>query len=65
MTPDLAAVRASLADAVPDVFWTDRSERPAPRSPLGGSALGPTLSSSEGGTGLWAAMQAKEDEPCA
>ena len=42
------AVRASLVDATPDVFWTDRPERPDPRPAL---------------TGLWAAVQAKEDDP--
>ena len=64
MTTDPAAVRASLADATPDVFWTDRPERPAPRAALTGSGHRADLVIVGGGfTGLWAAVQAKEDNP--
>ena len=64
MTVDPAAVRASLADATPDVFWTDRPERPAPRSALTGAGHAADLVVVGGGfTGLWAAIQAKEDDP--
>ena len=37
MTASPSVVRASLADATPDVFWTDREERPTPRPALTGS----------------------------
>ena len=64
MTADPAAVRASLADATPDVYWTDRPERPAPRSSLTGAGHRADLVVVGGGfTGLWAAIQAKEDDP--
>ncbi len=60
-----AAVRASLADARPDVYWTDRpSLRPMPRPALTGSGHRADLVVVGGGfTGLWAAIQAKEDDP--
>ncbi len=60
-----AAVRASLADAVPDVYWTDRPAlRPAPRPALTGHGHRADLVVVGGGfTGLWAAVQAKEDDP--
>lgn len=60
-----AAVRASLADAVPDVFWTDRPAlRPAARPALTGFGHRADLVVVGGGfTGLWAALQAKEEDP--
>ncbi|HEU5242405.1 MAG TPA: FAD-dependent oxidoreductase [Ornithinibacter sp.] len=64
MPPHPAAVRASLADATPDVYWTDRPERPHPRPALTGSGHRADLVVVGGGfTGLWAAVQAKEDDP--
>jgi len=64
MTADPGVVRASLADATPDVFWTDRPERPTPRASLTGSGHRADLVVVGGGfTGLWAAIQAKEDDP--
>ena len=64
MTADPAAVRASLADATPDVFWTDRPERPSPRASLTGAGHRADLVVVGGGfTGLWAAIQAKEGDP--
>ncbi|GGL26099.1 NAD(P)/FAD-dependent oxidoreductase [Phycicoccus endophyticus] len=64
--PALAsAVRASLADAVPDVFWTDRPELLPPARPaLTGHGHRADLVVVGGGfTGLWAAVQAKERDP--
>ena len=64
MTPSPTA-RAALADARPDVFWTDRPAlRPAPRAALTGSGHRTDLVVVGGGfTGLWAAVQAKEADP--
>src|ERR671911_46690 len=64
MTPDSTAVGASLADAAPEVFWTDRPDRPAARPALTGAGHRADLVVVGGGfTGLWAAIQAKEDDP--
>jgi glycine/D-amino acid oxidase-like deaminating enzyme len=64
MTADPASVRAALADAEPDVYWTDREFRPTPRLALTGSGHRADLVVVGGGfTGLWAAIQAKEDDP--
>ncbi len=65
MSPSPAVVAASLADATPDVFWTDRPQlRPDPRPALTGSGHRADLVVVGGGfTGLWAAVQAKEDDP--
>lgn len=55
----------SLVDARPDVYWTDRPElRPTPRPALTGHAGRADLVIVGGGfTGLWAAIQAKQDDP--
>jgi glycine/D-amino acid oxidase-like deaminating enzyme len=64
MSVDPASVRAALADAAPDVFWTDREDRPTPRPALTGAGHRADLVVVGGGfTGLWAAVQAKEDDP--
>jgi glycine/D-amino acid oxidase-like deaminating enzyme len=64
MSVDPARARAALADAVPDVYWTDRPDRPTPRPALTGSGHRADLVVVGGGfTGLWAAVQAKEDDP--
>ncbi|MEO7447911.1 MAG: FAD-dependent oxidoreductase [Humibacillus sp.] len=57
------AARA-LANAAPTPFWTDRPDRPEARQPLRGLAARTDLLIVGGGfTGLWAAVQAKEDDP--
>ncbi len=64
MSASPSVVRASLVDATPDVFWTDRAERPAPRPALTGAGHRADLVIVGAGfTGLWAAVQAKEDDP--
>ncbi|MEO7132130.1 MAG: FAD-dependent oxidoreductase, partial [Dermatophilaceae bacterium] len=56
--------RAALSDAAPEVFWTDRPERPEARPPLTGIAPRTgLLIVGAGFTGLWAAIQAKTDDP--
>ena len=69
---DPSLVSASLADAQPTVFWTDRPHRPQPRPVLaeraGGSKIGERVDLAivgGGFTGLWAALQALEDNRAA
>ncbi len=66
---DPALVAASLADAIPEVYWTDpahRPMRPEPRPVLHGTAHQADLVIIGGGfTGLWAALQALEADPSA
>ena len=64
MTADSTAVGASLADAAPEVFWTDRPDRPAARPALTGAGHRADLVVVGGGfTGPLGAIQAKEDDP--
>jgi glycine/D-amino acid oxidase-like deaminating enzyme len=59
-----AAARRALADAEPRVFWTSRPDRPAIREPLTEVDRACDLAIVGAGfTGLWAAIQAKEDNP--
>ncbi len=59
-----ARAARALAIASPTPFWTDRPERPEPRAPLTGLAPRTDLLVVGGGfTGLWAAVQAKQDDP--
>ena len=58
------AARRGLADAEPRVFWTSQAGRPAIREPLTEIDRVCDLAIIGAGfTGLWAAIQAKEDDP--
>jgi glycine/D-amino acid oxidase-like deaminating enzyme len=56
-------VERSLADASPASFWLDRPERPAPFPALERDEDADLAIVGGGFTGLWAALQAVEDEP--
>ena len=55
--------RASYADAEPTPFWLDRPDAPSPCSPLDGPATADLAIVGGGYTGLWTAIQAKEEDP--
>jgi glycine/D-amino acid oxidase-like deaminating enzyme len=55
--------RASLADAVPRPFWTDRPEAPAPSGPLTAATTADLVVVGGGFTGLWTAIEASERHP--
>lgn len=58
------AARRALADAEPQVFWTSQPGRPPIREPLSELNRACDLAIIGAGfTGLWAAIQAKEDNP--
>jgi glycine/D-amino acid oxidase-like deaminating enzyme len=62
-TPPTAADRARFADAEPRAYWLDALPAREPCPPLEGAA-GTDLCIVGGGfTGLWAALQAKADDP--
>lgn len=54
---------SSLAHAEPSVFWLDDPARPTPQSALVGETTADLVVVGGGYTGLWAALQAKEDDP--
>ena len=54
--------RAALASAEPVVFWSDRPDAPAPAPALIGSISADLTIIGGGFTGLWAAIQALEDD---
>jgi glycine/D-amino acid oxidase-like deaminating enzyme len=56
-------VGRALADAQPRVYWLDRPERPDPLPPLIGDLDADLLVVGGGYSGLWAALQAKQDDP--
>ncbi|GIF20520.1 glycine/D-amino acid oxidase-like deaminating enzyme [Actinoplanes tereljensis] len=56
-------IARSLADAQPAVFWTDRPDAPEPRPPVPAGASADLVIAGGGFTGLWAAVQAKLDDP--
>lgn len=57
------AAHAALSDAAPGVLWLDHPARPAPGPTLGGGRTVDLVVVGAGFTGLWAAIQAKEDDP--
>lgn len=57
-----APVRA-LSDAQPKVYWSDRPDAPGPRPSLVGTLETDLVIIGGGYTGLWAAIQAKEEDP--
>ncbi len=56
-------VAASLVDAAPSVLWLDSPGRPPVGDPLLGAASTDLVVVGAGYTGLWAALQAVEDDP--
>ncbi|NLA36712.1 MAG: FAD-dependent oxidoreductase, partial [Actinobacteria bacterium] len=54
---------AALRDAAPAVLWLEQSDRPQVGQPLTGSVGADLVIIGGGFTGLWAAIQAKEDDP--
>jgi len=58
-----AAAKAALAHAEPTPFWLDQDGRPEPRPSLSSDATADLVIVGGGFTGLWAAIQAKEDDP--
>ncbi len=53
----------ALQDTEPACYWLDRAERPAPAPTLAGDEEADLAIVGGGFTGLWAALQAKEDAP--
>ncbi|MFU8874028.1 NAD(P)/FAD-dependent oxidoreductase [Micromonospora sp. SL4-19] len=60
-----ARAQQAIADAAPTIFWTDRPDRPQPRSRLTGARSTDLVVIGGGFTGLWAAILAKQDNPAA
>jgi len=57
------AASAALANAEPTPYWLAQDGRPEPRPGLTGSTAADLVIVGGGFTGLWAAVQAKEDDP--
>ena len=55
--------RAALSDARPEVLWLSGDDRPPAAEPLTSDTTVDLLVVGAGYTGLWAAIQAKEDDP--
>jgi glycine/D-amino acid oxidase-like deaminating enzyme len=53
----------ALSEARPEVLWSDTPDRPAPGEPLAGDTRADLVVVGAGFTGLWAALQAVEDDP--
>lgn len=56
-------IARSWADAERKVFWLDRPDAPAPEPPLAADTAADLAIVGGGFTGLWAAIQAKQDDP--
>jgi glycine/D-amino acid oxidase-like deaminating enzyme len=54
---------AALSEARPEVLWSDTADRPEPGDPLRGDTAADLVVVGAGYTGLWAALQAVEDDP--
>src|ERR1700710_1299971 len=63
LTPPTAADRAAYADAEPRPFWLAELPARDPSPPLRGAARADLCIVGGGFTGLWAALQAKADDP--
>ncbi len=63
LTPPTAADRAAYADAEPRPFWLAALPAREPCPPLRGAAEADLCIVGGGFTGLWAALQAKADDP--
>lgn len=63
MTSRSADALAALAHAEPSVFWLADAARPTPEPALVGETTADLVVVGGGYTGLWAALQAKEDDP--
>ncbi|CAN5424677.1 FAD-dependent oxidoreductase [soil metagenome] len=63
MNSRTALADAALRDARPAVMWTDVADRPEPTPGPTGRARADLVVVGAGYTGLWAALQAKEDDP--
>jgi len=55
--------RQALSNAKPGVFWSDRTDTPAPAPALDGQVTADLTVIGAGLTGLWAAVQALEEDP--
>jgi glycine/D-amino acid oxidase-like deaminating enzyme len=53
----------ALSEARPEVLWSDTPDRPASGDPLRGDTTADMVVVGAGYTGLWAALQAVEDDP--
>lgn len=65
MTQSTLSTASALRDAVPRPFWTDRPGAPDPAPPLVGGASCDVLVVGGGLTGLWAAIEARANDPAA
>jgi glycine/D-amino acid oxidase-like deaminating enzyme len=54
---------AALSEARPEVLWSDTPDRPGRGDPLAGDTTADLVVIGAGYTGLWAALQAVEDDP--
>ncbi len=63
MSVDTATARRAWREAERSVFWLDSPDAPEAQPPLDGPAEADLAIVGGGFTGLWAALQAKEDDP--